>query len=134
MEMDERELERVAKRLGRVAVERLDVERTAQAVVARLRVEPVPVVWWRRTRVLQATAAAAMILLTVGVLVRGQTDRDVITLLDVAVPVELQALEVDELEEVFDSLAVDGPVYELAVNLEDLTEGQLEELLRTMEG
>ena len=134
MEMDERELERVAKRLGRVAAERLDVERTAQAVVARLRVEPVAVVWWRRARVLQATAAAAVILLTVGVLVRGQVDRDAMALSDVAVPVELQALEVDELEEVFDSLEVDVPVYELAVNLENLTEGQLEELLRTMEG
>ena len=75
-----------------------------------------------------------MILLTVGVLVRGQTDRDVIALSDVAVPVELQALEVAELEEVFDSLEVYAPVYELAVNLENLTEGQLEELLRTMEG
>ncbi len=134
MEMDERELERVAKRLGRVAAERLDVERTVQAVVARLRAEPAPVVWWRRMRVLQATAAAAMILLTVGVLVRGQIDRDVITLSDVAVPVELRALEVEELEEVFDSLEVYAPVYELAANLENLTEGQLEELLRTMEG
>ena len=43
-------LQEVARRLGAHAAERLDVERTAQAVVARLRTEPraqVRVLGWR---------------------------------------------------------------------------------------
>ena len=54
--------------------------------------------------------------------------------LDLApMPLELQALSDDELEEVFDSLSFEAPVSELAVaSLEDMSVGQLEELLQTM--
>jgi len=58
--MDEQQLEKLARGLGARAAEQLDVERTAQAVVRRLKDEPVPVVWWRRTPGLQSLAAAAI--------------------------------------------------------------------------
>ncbi|MFQ5705270.1 MAG: hypothetical protein ACE5HT_14770 [Gemmatimonadales bacterium] len=134
MTIDQSELERIAKRLGRSAAKRLDVEGTARAVIERLKAEPVRVVWWRRTRVRQAMAAAALILLAVGVLGRAELTRTRVVVADVAVPMELQLLQVDELEEVFDSLQEEVPVHELAANLENLTEGQLRELLDIMEG
>ena len=43
--MNDNDLERIAARLGERAAARLDVERTAAAVVARLRSRPA-VAWW----------------------------------------------------------------------------------------
>ena len=60
--MDDRELEQLAKRLGERAASNLDVERTAQQVLARLRAQPAPVVrWWERINVLRAAAVAIVI-------------------------------------------------------------------------
>src|SRR5256884_9095202 len=59
-------LQEVARRLGARAAERLDVERTAQAVVARLRTEPraeIRVLGWIRPAWLRI---AAVLVLVVG--------------------------------------------------------------------
>lgn len=134
MSLSDRQIEALAKRLGDEAGARLDVEGAAGGVVERLRTEPEHVVWWRRQMpVLGAIASAAAMVLAVGILADGSENlageiRD----LSLAA-VELQALSVDELEEVFDSLSFEAPVYELsAASLEDLSVGQLEELLQRM--
>ncbi len=83
--------------------------------------------------VLGAIASAAAMVVAVGVLADGSKnlggeEQDLST-----AAVELQALTVDELEEVYDSLSFDAPVFELsAASLEDLSVGQLEELLQRM--
>jgi hypothetical protein len=133
--MDERQLERMAKRLGERAEGKLDVELTAQAVLKRLREEPVRVAWWRRAPVLRGLAAAAVVVLTAGILVTNHVLDGGRTPAELFAPVELQELSLEELEEVYDSLAVEAPVYEMvAVGLYDLNENELEELLRLMEG
>ncbi len=133
--MDERQLERLAKRLGERAEAKLDVELTARAVLKRLREEPVRVVWWRRAPVLQGLAVAAVVVLTAGILVTSHVLDGGRTPAELFAPVELQELSLEELEEVYDSLALEAPVYEMvAVGLHDLNESELEELLRLMEG
>lgn len=133
--MDDGRLEQLAKGLGRKAAEGLDVEATARAVLHRIRTEPVRVVWWRRAPVLQALAAAAVVVITAGILVTGLLQREAPGSVGLPAATELADLSVDELEEVFDSLAVEAPVYELAdAGLYDLTESELEELLQLLEG
>jgi hypothetical protein len=133
--MDERRLEQLARGLGRKAAEDIDVESTAKAVLHRVRTEPVRVVWWRRTPVLQGLAAAAVVAITAGILVTSVLERNVSGPVSVPAVTELADLSVEELEEVFDSLAVEAPVYELAdAGLYDLTESELEELLQLLEG
>ena len=133
--MDERQLEQIANRLGEEAAQKLDVEQTARAVLERLRVEPVRVVWWRRMPVLRTAAAAAVVVLTAGILITSQLGSGAGEVVLLPAPEELDVLSVEELEEVFDSLAFDAPVYELAAaRLEDLNDAQLRELLQLMEG
>jgi hypothetical protein len=133
--MDERQLERLARRLGSQAADNLDVERVARSVVQRLRTEPAPVVWWRRIPRLQAVAAAAVIVLTAGVVTVSQIVGDRNEIGDLPSLAELQALTTDELEEVFDSLVIDTPVFEYTdYGLHDMNEGQLQELLQRLEG
>jgi len=135
--MDEHQIERVAKVLGDRAAERLDVERVAGAVVARLRADhaavPRPARLWRRAPMVLRLAAALAVLVTGGVLVRGALENGAEPAAIIA-PI-LRDLSADELTEVFDSLGVEAPVHEsVAVGLESLNEAQLRELLRLMEG
>jgi len=133
--MDERQLERLAQRLGTEAADNLDVERVARSVVRRLRTEPAHVVWWRRIPRLQAVAAAAVIVLTAGVVTVSRMVGDGNEVADLPALAELQALTTDELEEVFDSLVIDAPVFEYTdYGLHDMNEGQLQELLQRLEG
>ena len=134
MSMDDQQLEQLARRLGSRAVEKLDVDETAMAVIERLKSEPVRLVWWRRAPRLSMMAAAAVIVLAIGILADGGGSDPSATDLNVEpTPLELQALSDYELEEVFDSLSFEAPVSELAAaSLEDLSVGQLEELLQTM--
>jgi hypothetical protein len=135
--MDEDRLERVAKTLGARAADRLDVERVAARVVARLRADGAQAArlrraWWSAPAVLQLAAALA-VLVTGGVLVRGALENGSEPAAVVA-PI-LRDLSADELAEVFDSLSIEAPVHEgVAVGLESLNEAQLNELLRLMEG
>lgn len=79
-------------------------------------------------------AAALAVLVTGGVLVRGALDHGSETGAVVSAPI-LHDLSVDELAEVFDSLAIEAPVHDgVAIGLESLNEAQLNELLRLMEG
>lgn len=134
MSVDDQQLEKLARRLGARAAEQLNVDETARAVVGRLKSEPARVVWWRRTPQLSVFAAAAVIVLALGILTDFGDTRPGESNLDLApMPFELQALSDDELAEVFDSLSFEAPVSELAVaSLEDMSVGQLEELLQTM--
>ena len=134
MSMDDQQLEQLARRLGSRAVEKLDVDETAMAVIERLKSEPVRLVWWRRAPRLSMMAAAAVIVLAIGILTDdGGSNPSAADLNGVPTPLELQALSDYELEEVFDSLSFEAPVSELAAaSLEDLSVGQLEELLQTM--
>ena len=127
--MNESELERIAARLGDRAAARLDVDRTAEAVVARLRT-PRAVHWWGSPALLRLAAAIA---LTIGggMFAYRTTSRSV----ELAAPVLLQALSSRELEEVLDSLSFDTrPPENAAVGLPDLNDEQLRDLLRRMEG
>jgi predicted NBD/HSP70 family sugar kinase len=134
MTIDERQLEELARRLGARAGEKLDVDRTAREVVARLEREPARVVWWRRMPALQAVAAAAVVVLAVGVLTMGGGGNGVVDERLLPAPYTLQDLSVDELEEVFDSLIFEAPAFEVAsATLEELSVEELEELLRIME-
>ena len=133
--MTEERLEAIAKRLGDEAAERIDVEETARAVVSRLRAEDRPRVWI--PRFLQVAAVAV---LAVGVAWAGWVGlfsvRDSAPAeFALAVPVVLAELNQGELTEIDDSLDTSGPIDEsLEAGLSDLTESELNELLRLMEG
>ena len=57
--MNDNDLERIAARLGERAAARLDVERTAAAVVARLKSRPA-LAWWRSPALLRLAAAVTL--------------------------------------------------------------------------
>jgi hypothetical protein len=136
--MEDHELERVAGSLGARAARRLDVERVAAGVLARLRAEqeesPLPRrTWWAAPMLLRLAAVLAL-LVTGGILTRGAWRHAAPPSAVVSVPM-LRELTNDELIEVFDSLAVETSVHDgLAVGLENLNEAQLKELLSLMEG
>jgi len=135
-------LRELAQRLGSGAAARLDVERTAQAVVARLRREPRATAarWlWRQPAWLRV-AAAVVILVGAGLVVRGgggsPTSRD-------AAPVEPGAAELNELsaEQLQEVLQTVGhpaggqeSVLSQDVGLEELNAPELRALLESLEG
>ena len=136
--MNEHELERLAKELGR-AGDRVDPEATARAVLERLASEPerqpaarIPV--WTRRPLARVAAAAVLVLATVlGV----QQLRGPATPADSEIPVmvSLGELAADELTEVLDSLDYEAPVYELVpVAVGDLNADELTALLESLEG
>ena len=136
--MNEHELERLAKELGR-AGDRIDPEATARAVLARLESEPEQesagrTLAWARRPLVQLAAAAVLVLATVfGV----QQLRGPATPADSEIPVmvSLGELAADELTEVLDSLEYEVPVYELVpVALGDLNADELTALLESLEG
>jgi hypothetical protein len=137
--MEDHDIERVARRLGARAGDRLDVERVAAGVAARLRQDGARVrsprpSWWASPVALRLAAALA-VLIGSGVLARGVLRHPAARPTTVvSVPI-LRELTNDELLEVFDSLGVETPVHEgLAGGLESLNEAQLKELLSLMEG
>jgi hypothetical protein len=133
MSIEDRQLEQLAKRLGASAEENLDVDAVASSVVERLKSSSEHRVWWRRTPVLSAFAAAAALVVAVGILSDNGGNAAPIASDMVVTPTELEALSFDELAEVFDTLSFDAPVSELAlVGLDDMSVGQLQELLQTM--
>ncbi|MBI4499674.1 MAG: hypothetical protein HY700_00795 [Gemmatimonadetes bacterium] len=132
--MNEIDLERIANRLGERAAAELDVERTAAAVVSRLRSRPA-VAWWRSSTLLRLAAALA---LTVGAglfAYRTTSGPSTPSAAAANTPALLQGLSSDELEEVLDSLSLEAPAHErVALGLHDLNDEQLKELLQKMEG
>lgn len=134
-------LQEVARRLGARAAERLDVERTAQAVVERLRTEPradVRVLGGIRPAWLQI---AAVLLLMIGAGVVALNIRS--PQLTSSLPAqsaggELSELSGDELRILLAALEEPGAerqgVSPQDVGLEDLSAPQLRALLESLEG
>ncbi|HEX9581619.1 MAG TPA: hypothetical protein VF970_11000 [Gemmatimonadales bacterium] len=136
--MDEHDLERVAQHLGERTASRIDADRVAARVLHRLHTEPVErrsLVgrWFAGTPMVVRLAAVLALVVSAGLVTRRAT-------LDREPPIALVApllpeLSMDELHEVLDSLALEAPLPEdLAVGLIDLTESELQELLKRMEG
>ena len=131
------ELRRLAERLGKGAADRLNVERTAAAVVERLRREPRPgsvarrwwsqPVWWR-------VAAAVVLLVGAGLLLRPHSPSHP----PHYVADELRDLSTDQLQEVLgnleQTLAQPAAMEPAEDDLDGLTTEQLEQLLRSLEG
>jgi hypothetical protein len=130
------ELEELARRLGASAAERLDVERTAAAVVTRLRAERqaprrvwagLPAGWLR-------IAAALVVLAGAGLVARALwAPRSTVPQ---AEAVDLGDLSSDQLRELLNTIDQPGlqePVSAQDVGLEDLTPQQLRTLLASLE-
>jgi len=135
--MDDDRLEAVARRLGEEGERRVNPERVVERVLDRLRSEPVEVDTRPRAggrRWGRALAAAALVA-AIGLGIRYQiSDRATNPAEPVALATGLAELGPAELAEVIDSLEIDAPVGELVVGLNDLSEEQLETLLRRLEG
>ena len=130
--MNEQDIERVAAELGSDV--HIDVEQTAQRVVARLREAPPRAAWWRGTAALRA-AAAVVVLVTGGVLVDRAIDNAGAGDGAIALPVGLEELSTIGLTEVLDSLDLFMPASEfIPPSFDELDEEQLRALLAAMEG
>ncbi|HVH68905.1 MAG TPA: hypothetical protein VM716_13635 [Gemmatimonadales bacterium] len=130
-------LQELAQRLGNRAAERLDVERTATAVVERLRTEPRAEVWvWMQPAWLRV--AAAIVLVVGAGAVALETRTKIATPEPVAAAgAELRDLSTEQLRYVLESVGQpDGEqaVSAQEVGLEQLSEPQLRALLESLEG
>ena len=130
-------LQELAQRLGTRAAERLDVERTAQAVVARLREEargPARPSVWSQPAWLKI-AAALVVVAGAGVVARAVWPARP----GAAAPVEtvdLSDMSAPQLRELLRSVEQPGapePVSSQDVGLEDLSPAQLRALLASLE-
>ncbi len=140
-DMQDERLQALARRLGAGAAERLDVERTAAAVVRRLR-EPAPATptWWLRPTWLRV-AAAVVLVLGAGVVYRG-TARHAVPAVAWPPDEGLRDLTSDQLRVLLHSLdqpilpvlEEEGLVPTQETGLEDLSSTQLRELLNSLEG
>lgn len=135
-DIEDPKLQELARRLGVQAAERLDVERTAQAVLAGLR-RPRTRTWVEWTQVAWVRAAA-MVVLLVGIGFVAQPTTEPVRAAWEDVPAgAVQELSADQLDRVLDELEqpvdVTVPAPEDA-GLEDLSEPQLRALLKSLEG
>ncbi|HXL11644.1 MAG TPA: hypothetical protein VN955_09625 [Gemmatimonadales bacterium] len=137
--MPDAKLQELAQRLGVRAAERLDVERTAQAVVTRLRETPrasVVTRLWMQPAWLKL-AATVVLLLGAGAVTRGLW-RPPGSAAAGEAAAALNELTTDQLQQLLE--IVDQPTDEAAplppadASLDDLTAPQLRELLRSLEG
>ena len=131
-------LQDAARRLGAGAAERLDVEHTAQAVVARLRDErQAPRRLWARLPASWLRIAAALVLVGgASIVARGIWPRTSGVAPQIET-IDLGELSPAQLREVLNSLDQPGaqaPVPAPDVGLEDLTPQQLRTLLASLEG
>ena len=131
-------LQELAQRLGAQAAERLDVERTAQAVLARLRAEPrtAGARWaWIQPAWLRI-AAAVVIVVGVGGVVRS-VFRDRTAAAVAAAGTELNDLSTAQLRAVLEAVelpATEETISAQDVSLDDLSAPQLRALLQSLEG
>jgi hypothetical protein len=133
------ELQELAEQLGAGAARRLDVERTAHAVVARLREQPRATFWSRLGRQPAWLKIAALLVLAVGagVLTRGvRLDRWSRAAAELPLDEDLRGLTADQLREAI--TAIDQPLGDEAAGfdteLEGLSVDELRALLRALEG
>jgi hypothetical protein len=136
--MNEHEIEQFARGLGDRAAARLHVETVVSGVLQRLRagggLTRRGLFRGRGATFLQIAAALA-VLAGGGIVLRSALERGTATPTSAMPAPVLGGLSTDELEEMFDSLAVEAPVHEFAAGgLESLNEAQLTELLQQMEG
>jgi hypothetical protein len=136
--MNEHEIERLARGLGERAAARVEVEAVVSGVLRRLRgggaVQRAGPFRARGIMLLQIAAALA-VLVGSGVVARSVLQHGAASSTSAMPAPVLGGLSTDELEEMFDSLAVEVPVHEFAAGgLESLNETQLTELLQQMEG
>jgi len=135
-EARDRELERLAGRLGMKAAERLDVEGTAAAVVERLRADRVARRPWYVQSAWLRAAALVVLMVGAGLVVRGRLFPDR-TPSGHLVREELQDLSADQLREVLGSLDQtlnDATIEPADDDFSDLTTEQLQALLQSLEG
>lgn len=128
-------LQAIAQRLGVAAAERIDVERTAEAVLTRLREERraprvwagLPAGWLQIAAVLIVLAGAGLVARTV-LAPRGTAPQ--------AEAVDLGDLSPDQLRQLLNTIDQPGaeePVTAQDVGLEDLSPEQLRTLLASLE-
>lgn len=130
------ELERLAGRLGMKAAERLDVERTAAAVVERLRADRAARRSWSVRPAWLRAAALVVLMVGVGLVVRGHVFPGR-TASGHYVREELQDLSADQLRDVLGSLDQtlnDATIEPADDDFSDLTTEQLQALLQSLEG
>ena len=138
-ELQDAQLRAVAARLGQRAAEQFDVERTAAAVVRRLREEPTGQVWWMRPVWLRI-AAGVVLLLGAGVVYQDQVSHPRPCPAAICATDDGVSLSSDQLRAVLRSLgAGDTGVTETVepvtdAGLEELNAAQLQELLHSLEG
>ena len=132
------ELRELAQRLGTRAAERLDVERTAQVVLQRLRTEPHAHGWvWMQPAWLRIAAAIVVLVGTGAVAVRMRTPS--LNPPPVATAGgELGDLSAEQLRAVLETVEHprgEPPIVSVQeVGLEDLSAPQLRALLQSLEG
>jgi hypothetical protein len=136
MNNDDAKLEDIAKRLGAHAAERIDVEKTARAVVERLREQPAARAPWVQAAWLRI-AAALVIVVGGAIAVRQVGPRNEQHVAAHFVADDLNDLSADELRDVLatlentlDSTALpDGNA-----EMDELDAQQLRAVLRSLEG
>ena len=140
-EMSDAKLQEVAQRLGARAAERLDVERTAQAVVGRLRTDPraeVRVLGWIRPGWLRIAALLVMVVGAGVVAVNVRIPGFMPPVQSATAAGELSELSGDELREVLESVAQLGGEQQAVsaqdVGLDELSASQLRALLESLGG
>ena len=142
-DVHDEELRHAAQRLGAAAADRLDVERTAQAVVARLRAGDAPArppISWMQPAWMRA-AAGVVLILGAGLLVYWRLHQPPQTgdvpSVAVASAGEFEDVTSGQLREVLDGLdktvEMTPTVHAGEAGVEDLSEPQLQSLLKTME-
>jgi hypothetical protein len=137
-EMDDAALRGLAQRLGAAAAERMDVERAAVAVLARLREErQAPRRPWARLSASLLRIAAALVLVGGASIVARGIWPPASGVAPQVETIDLGELSPAQLREVLQSLDQPGaqePVPAQDVGLEDLTPQQLRTLLASLEG
>lgn len=134
---DDTKLHDIAKRLGAPAAERLDVDKTARAVVERLREQPAARPSWVQTAWLRI--AAALVILAGGAFLARQLapSRDEGHAVAHLVTDDLRDLSADQLRQVLNTLDAtleSGRTAPSDSTLDDLDEQQLRAVLRSLEG
>ena len=136
--MDDAQMRALARDLGARAGDRLDVEKTAAAVVQRLREQQPPVARLRPQWIWLAAAAVAL-LLGAGLVWRsGQhTARPAPEVASAAGGVDLSTLSTDQLRDLLNTLDQPfemQPADSSDAGLDDLTPSELRALLGALEG
>ncbi len=139
--LDDGKLQEVARRLGARAADRLDIERTAQAVVTRLRTEPradIRVLGSVRPAWLRIAAALVMVVGAGVVALNVRVPRFTTPVPPATASGELSELSGDELRAVLEAVGQPGgeqqEVSPQDLSLEDLSAPQLRALLDSLEG